>query len=184
MEEPQYYATTAEALIFHAGAFDRIAILDNDLELIDATYVPFHIAVVRWLLIWRLHDTSLPRPEVWLTDHFKLNPLDSTEAQDIKCRSYAQVLSFLTPKDGQLDTALLDWATLKTGLEVLIKACGPASDWPTRLLVYAARFQDKQTAQKALKLIAGNYSPDVIFQPQVFQHLVAWAEGTGPPSFK
>ena len=75
-----------------------------------------------------------------------------------------------------MDAKLLDWPTLKAGLEDLVKTCGAETDWPSRYLASAFSFQDKETAREALGVIAGNYSPEVFGKPEVFQDVSAWAE--------
>jgi hypothetical protein len=170
--EPQYYATVAELMILLQNPFETIKQLDHDLQHYDPCYALFYINTVRWLFARRAHDPTLPRPEVWLTDHFKTTPLDSDEDRIRKCRTYTQALSFDLAKEDQLQLALLDWPTLKTGLQDLIKTYGPNTDWPTRYLAYAWTFKDKE----AIKIIDGNYSPEIITEATAFQDLNKWAE--------
>lgn len=174
--EPQYYATNAELMIFLETPFETIRQLDRDLEQYDPYYALFYINAVHWLFTRRTNDPTLPRPEVWLTDHFRPSPLDSDENRIRKCRTYAQILSFDLAKQDRLQLPLLDWPTLKAGIQDFIQTYGANTDWPTRYLVDAWAYQDKPAARVALKIIQGNYSPEIITEPTVFQDLSKWAE--------
>jgi hypothetical protein len=79
----------------------------------------------------------LPRPQVWLTDHFKPGPMDSPEEKVRKERTYAQIITFCPERPVQFDIKLLDWPTLKEGLKNLIQTCGANTNWSTRYLTDA-----------------------------------------------
>ena len=52
----------------------------------------------------------------------------------------------------------------------------PGTDWPTIYLTDAKAAGDKEAAREALWIIQGNYSPEVIIDPDAFQSLSEWAE--------
>jgi hypothetical protein len=130
--EAQYYATAAELMILLQNPFETIKQLDHDVQHYDPYYALFYINTVRWLFARPMHDPTLPRPEVWLTDHLKPTPLGSDEDRIRKSRTYAQAISFDLVGEDRLQPTLLDWPTLKAGLQDLVKTCGPNTDWPTR----------------------------------------------------
>jgi hypothetical protein len=177
VSEPQLYVVTMYSFSLVGGNYAKFEALTADLQTADPYYSPFYSQAIIWLAKRRLEGVVVPRPEVWLMDQLKPTALDSE--QDVKRRSetYAAVISEINPATYKIDVGLVDWQFLKTGLENLIKDFGPNTDWPTRLLVDARVAGDKETAREALKFIQGNYSPEIVVDPDVFQDLTKWAEG-------
>jgi len=173
---PQYYSTTIQFFPLTAADYKIFQDLEHDLTHIDPYFAPFYIRSLSWLKFKRQKDTSFPRAEIWLLDHLKPTALDSDEERAKKCRTYAQVLAFDRDKDQPLDATLLDWPTLKAGLQSFIQIYGPETDWPSRLLAYSWQFKDKETAKEALSIIQGNYSSEIFTDPTAFQDLGKWLE--------
>ena len=174
-EEPYYYVIAIHFLSALSASFEALQKLDLEVQEVDPYYVPFYVDYTVWLCQHRPADPSLPRPEVWLTNRFKLDVLDSEEIQQRKCRAYAQIIAFHGDKNKQFTPGLLDWPTLKTGLQDLIRHYGPQTDWPTRYLASAFAFHDQTAANEALAIIQGNYSQEVINDPHTFQVISRWA---------
>jgi hypothetical protein len=174
--DPQYYATSVQFLAIIGAPFDVLQKVDHDIEYCDPYYVPFCTYYVLLLFSRRQNDHSLPRPDVWLTDRFKVTVLDTAGIKRQKCRAYAQIIAFHGGKSAGLKPELLDWQTLKAGLQDLVHTYGPKTDWPTRYLVSAFAFADKEAGKEALDVIQGDYSPEIITAPQAFQDFSRWAE--------
>jgi hypothetical protein len=126
--EPYYYAISLRFLATIGAPFDVLQKVDRDIEHYDPYYVPFCLQYALWLFSHRQSDPSLPRPEVWLTDRFKLNVLDTEELKRRKCRAYAQIIGFNGGKSAEFKADLLDWPTLKAGLVDLVHSYGPDTD--------------------------------------------------------
>jgi hypothetical protein len=173
---PQYYSTTVQFFPLMAADYKIFQGLEHDLMHIDPYFAPFYIGSISWLKSKRQKDTSFPRAEIWLLDHLKPTALDSDEEKAKKCRTYAQVLAFDMDKDQPLDGTLLDWPTLKAGLQSFIQIYGSETDWPSRLLAYSWQFKDKEAAKEALSIIQGNYSGEIFTDPTAFQQLGQWVE--------
>ena len=77
------------------------------------------------------------------------------------------MISFAGGKEAVLDNKLLDWPTLKASLQSFIKVCGADTDWPSRYLVYAYQFGDREAARDALEVIQGNYFPEIFGTQQI-----------------
>jgi hypothetical protein len=177
LSEPQYYVTSVQMFPFGDTGYDQFLLLEDDLEQIDEYYLPFYARAIDWIAFERHKDPSVPRPEIWLADHLKPTFLDSDKVRIKKCSTYAQVVSFAGRMATILDLKLLDWPTLRSGLQSLIEVYGPNTDWPSRYLVYAYRFGDREAAWDALKIIRGNYSPEIFTDPTAYQELEKWAKG-------
>ena len=65
------------------GVVDQLC---HDVEALDPLYVPFAAGYAVFLLKHRPVNPALPRAEVWVTDRFKINSLDSEEEQARKAR--------------------------------------------------------------------------------------------------
>jgi hypothetical protein len=89
--------------------------------------------------------------------------------------TYTQAVAHF-PGPADLDPEDLDWPTLKAGLFQLARTHKGSLDWPSRCLALAYAFRDAQAAKEALKLIQGNYSPEVFRNPAAFQEISRWAE--------
>jgi hypothetical protein len=174
--ESQFYVCTVRLLSLVSVDYSRLSELERDLRRFNPYYVPFYIHGAAWLFQLRSKDPSAPRPEVWVSDHLKPNPLDSEEDRARKCRAYAQTISFNSEPGFLFKLELLDWPTFKAGLRDLVQSCGPQTDWPTRYLVDAYGLNDKAAAREALSVIRGNYSVEIITDPEAFQDISRWAE--------
>jgi hypothetical protein len=174
--EPQYYVANVQFFSFLRVKYELFEHLDHDLEHYDPYYSPFYLYGCLWLANRRVKDPGLPRPEVWLTDHFEPTALDSEEDRIRKCRAYAQTITSNVETGFQFRNELLDWPTLKTGLQDLVRIYGPETNWPTLYLVYAYAHKDKEAAREALSVIRGNYATEIVTNPLVFQDISKWAE--------
>lgn len=177
--EAALYAVKMKMLAAISAPFDAVQEIQRETEQVDPYYVPFYLAYASWLLSNRQNDRSLPRPEVWLTDRFKADILDTEEIKRRKCRAYAQIIAFHGDGTSEFKADLLDWPTLEAGLQDLVHSYGSHTDWPSRYLVTAFAFHDKNAAREALAIINGNYSTDVIKLPTAFQAISHWAEAQG-----
>lgn len=173
--EPQYYVVRIQFLSQIGAPFDALEKFDYDITQVDPYYAPFYTSYVLWLFSHRQNDPSLPRPEVWLTNRFKVDILDTQSIKNRKCRAYAQIIAFHGTKNAEFKPDLLDWPTLKTGLQDLVYSYGSQTDWPTRYLATAFAFENRESVKEALALIQGNYSPEIIPDPQAFQYMSSWA---------
>jgi hypothetical protein len=106
--------------------------------------------------------------------------LDTEPESKRKSKAYAMAISLLDPAVTPLDINLVEWPLLKAGLKSLIEDFGPETNWPTRLLVNAYAAKDREAAKEALKIINGNYSPEILVHPEQFQDLAKWAEEDPP----
>jgi len=176
MSEPQYYAVVMHLYILEGVDYDRVQALMHAAQDCDPYYVPFYTLAISFLSNRRVHDSSLPRPEIWLTDLFKPTPLDSDEEVRRKTETYARTISALAPEVTHLDIGLIDWPLLKTGLKDLVQDYGPETNWATRLLSDSWATKDKEAAREALSEIQGSYSPEIIIHPDAFQAIAKWAE--------
>ena len=176
LAEPYYYTVALQFMGSANAPGAMVEELARDAEHVDPFQVAFCGSYVVWLFKHREKDLSLPRPEVWLTDRFKITSLDSENLQARKARAYAETVAFHGGEGFGFDAALLDWPTLKMGLEGLVKEFGAETDWPSRYLSLAFFFKDQTAARDALAVIGGNYSPEVIGRPDAFQEMSAWAE--------
>jgi hypothetical protein len=174
--EPQYDVANIQFFFFLPVEYELFKALNRDLEHYDPYYSPFYLYGCLWLADRRVKDPSLPRPEVWLTDHFKPTALDSEADRIRKCRAYAQTITSNVETGFKFRNELLNWPTLKTGFQDLVRTYGPETNWPTLYLVYAYADKDKEAAREALSVIRGNYATEIITDPLAFQEISKWAE--------
>jgi hypothetical protein len=172
--EPYYYTVAVQFLSCLNAPVEMIEQVGRDEELVDPYSMPFCSVYTVWLFKVRANNASLPRPEVWLTDRCQITPLDTEELAARKARVYAEIVAF--HGDSKFNLSLFDWPTLKAGLRGLVKDFGAETDWPSRYLVLAYGKGDKEAAREALEVIQGNYSPEVIGMPIVFQDMSVWAD--------
>ena len=174
--EAAFYAVKIKMLAAISAPFDAVQEIQREIEQVDTYYVPFYLTYSSWLLGNRQNDRSLPRPEVWLTNRFKTDILDTEEIKRRKCRAYAQIIAFHGNGTSEFKADLLDWSTLESGLRDLVHSYGSQTDWPSRYLVTAFAFHDKDATREALAIVNGNYSTDIIKVPTAFQAISKWAE--------
>jgi hypothetical protein len=171
--EPQTCATLVHLYTINTAGYDRFKTVEDNLTALDRYYCPYYCQALPWLFRRRQEDASIPRPEVWLTDRFKLNGLDSVEDAKKKSETYAEVVAFTNPAKVKLAPGLMDWGTLKTGLKNLIVDY-PGTDWSSLYLLESFIERDKQACQEALGIVAGKPSPEVI-SPANYEQIINWA---------
>ena len=175
VSEPEYSAATVHLYALTTTGYDRFQAVDRHLQQSsDPYYVPFYSNAVVWLTKRRKQDASLPRPEIWLTDRLKPTLLDSDDTVKRKTETYAQVISFTSPEKVRFDPSLVDWPTLKAGLQHLTEDYSN-SGWPSRYLLTAFQERDREAAREAFGIVGGSYSPEVISR-ETYEQIAKWLE--------
>jgi hypothetical protein len=174
MSEPEYFSVTIHVYSMTTADYDRFQTVDHDIQAADPYYVPFYGNALVFLTNRRKQDVSLPRPEIWLTDRLKPTLLDSDDTVKRKTKTYAQVISFTSYEKVRFDPSLLDWQTLKAGLQHLTEDYSK-SGWPSRYLLTAFQERDREAAREAFGIVGGNYSPEVI-SSETYEQITKWLE--------
>ena len=174
VSEPEYSSVTIHVHILTTAGYDRFQTVDRDLQAADPYYVPFYSNALVFLTNRRKHDASLPRPEIWLGDRLRPTLLDSDDVVKRKTEAYARVIAFTSPDKVRFDPSLIDWPTLRAGLENLAQDYGN-SEWPSRYLLTAFQEKDKEATKEAFDTVAGNYSREIV-HPDTYQEIAKWVE--------
>jgi hypothetical protein len=178
--EPEISSVMVHSYILSSSAgYEHFKQVQNDVHNSDRFYAPYYCNALTWLSTRRKHHPELPRPEVWLTDQFRLDGLESVDEAKQKSEAYAQVVAFDNPEKVFLTPQLMDWSTLKIGLKNLVEDYGPNTDWPSRYLLTAYQERDKESTKEAYGLVAGNPSPDVM-SSSTYQEIQKWIDDETP----